>query len=69
MNPLLQVALLLPSQDRGGTLLLGVDEGIGEGQPALRICVDHLNRGTSFIRNTPLPGPYGRTIPRVLWWS
>ena len=22
-------------------------------------------RGTSLIRNTPLPGPYSRTIPRV----
>ena len=26
-------------------------------------------RGTSLIRNTPLLGPYSRTIPRVLWWS
>jgi len=26
-------------------------------------------RGTSLISNTPLLGPYGRTIPRVLWWS
>ena len=26
-------------------------------------------RGTSLIRNTPLLGPYGRTLPRVLWWS
>ena len=26
-------------------------------------------RGTSLIRNTPLPGPYSRTIPRVIWWS
>ena len=26
-------------------------------------------RGTSLIRNTPLPGPYIRAIPRVLWWS
>ena len=25
-------------------------------------------RGTSFIRNTPLLGPYSRTMPRVLWW-
>jgi len=25
--------------------------------------------GTSLIRNTPLLGPYSRTIPRVLWWS
>jgi len=25
-------------------------------------------RGTSLIRNTPLLGPYSRTIPRVLWW-
>ena len=24
--------------------------------------------GTSLIRNT-LPGPYSRTIPRVIWWS
>jgi len=27
-------------------------------------------RGTSLIRNTPLLGPYRRTIiPRVLWWT
>ena len=25
--------------------------------------------GTSLIRNTPLLGPYRRTIHRVLWWS
>ena len=28
-----------------------------------------MYRGTSLIRNTPLLGPYRRTIPRVLWWS
>ena len=26
-------------------------------------------RGTSFMRNTPLLGPYSKTIPRVLWCS
>jgi len=26
-------------------------------------------RDTSLTRNTPLLGPYSRTIPRVLWWS
>ena len=26
-------------------------------------------RGTSLISNTPLLGPYNRTIPRFLWWS
>ena len=26
-------------------------------------------RGISLIRNTPLLGPYRRTIPRDLWWS
>ena len=26
-------------------------------------------RGTSLIRNTPLLGPYCRSIPRFLWWS
>jgi len=26
-------------------------------------------RGASLIRNTPLIGPYSRTIPRVIWWS
>ena len=25
-------------------------------------------RGTSLIRNTPLLGPYSKTIPRVLRW-
>ena len=29
----------------------------------------HPYRGTSLIRNTPLLGPYSRTIPRVVWWS
>ena len=28
-----------------------------------------LYRGTSLIRNTPLLGPCGRTMPRALWWS
>jgi len=28
----------------------------------------HHYRGTSLIRNTPLLGPYSRTIPRVLGW-
>ena len=28
-----------------------------------------INRDTSLIRNTPLLGPYSRTIPRVPWWS
>ena len=27
------------------------------------------NGGTSIIRNTPLLGPYSRTMPRVLWGS
>ena len=26
-------------------------------------------RGSSSIRNAPLQRPYGRTVPRVLWWS
>ena len=26
-------------------------------------------RGTSLIRNTPLPGPYSRTVPRLPWRS
>ena len=26
-------------------------------------------RGTSLIRDTPILGPYCRTIPRFLWWS
>ena len=28
-----------------------------------------LYRGASPIRNTPLPEPYRRTIPRGIWWS
>jgi len=28
-----------------------------------------LYRGTSLIRDTPLLGPYSRSIPRVIWWS
>ena len=35
----------------------------------LGMCEDRAYRGISFIRNTPLLGPYSRTIPRVLWWS
>ena len=33
---------------------------------------EYLNckyRGDSLIKNTPLLGPYSRTIPRVLRWS
>ena len=26
-------------------------------------------RGTSLIRNRPIPGPYSRPMPRALWWS
>ena len=26
-------------------------------------------RGTSLIRNCPSLGPYGRPLPRALWWS
>ena len=26
-------------------------------------------RGTSLIRNPAPPGPYGRAVTRVLWWS
>ena len=25
--------------------------------------------GTSLMRNTPLLGPYSRTMPEVIWWS
>ena len=31
------------------------------------VWVPRIYRGTSLIKNTPLPGPYSRTIPRVLW--
>ena len=31
--------------------------------------VDERYRDTSLMKNTPLLGPYRRTIPRVLWWS
>ena len=26
-------------------------------------------RGTSLVTNTPPAGPYGNSMPRVLWWS
>ena len=26
-------------------------------------------RGTPLLRNTPLSGPYSRSLPRVIWWS
>jgi len=35
--------------------------------PRARLSTDY--RGISLISNTPLLGPYGRTIPRVVWWS
>jgi len=25
--------------------------------------------GTSLIKKMPLPTPYGRPMPRALWWS
>ena len=38
----------------------GPSGGVGQ-------CQDHsIYRGTSLIRNTPLLGPYSRTIPRVI---
>ena len=27
-----------------------------------------VHRGTLLIRSSTLLGPYGRTLPRVLWW-
>ena len=51
----------------GGGLLLPV---IGFGTyntPANETQV--RKRETSLIRNTPLPEPYSRTLPRVPWWS
>ena len=47
----------------------------GDGAPChvaellTRIQVEEAYRGTSPVRNTPLLGPYSKTIPRVLWWS
>ena len=35
--------------------------------PTPPLCGVGLCRGTLLIRNTPLLGPYSRTIPRVLW--
>ena len=41
-----------------------------EGGKVMRLRVARgLYRGSSPIRNCPPLGPYGRTIPRVLWWS
>ena len=28
----------------------------------------YMCRGTSLIRNSPLVGPYSRTMSRALWW-
>jgi len=36
--------------------------GLGGGPVASRY------RGTSFIRNNPLLGPYIRTMSRAVWW-
>ena len=46
-------------------------EIISTPRDAPRIAVQLLNeyRGTSLLRNTPLLGPYSRTMPRVIWWS
>ena len=38
-------------------------------EPAAHLVQALPYRGTSFIRNDLLLGPYSRTIPRVLWWS
>jgi len=47
--------------------LAGRERGSGAGG-----CFDRMAgvryRGTSRIRNTPLLGPYSRSIPKVMWW-
>ena len=37
--------------------------------PSTCVRVAGVYRGTSLIRNTPLLGPYSRTMHRVMWWS
>ena len=40
----------------------------GGGGSDTRESIDEEYRGISLMRNTPLPGPCSRTIPRVPWW-
>ena len=42
---------------------------MGDNREAAKTKREKRNRDTSLIRNTPLLGPYCRTIPRVIWWS
>ena len=50
-----------------GEIPLCIDRGAN--RKVVLACGDELYRGIALIRNTPLLGPYGRTIPRVIWWS
>jgi len=50
---------------------VGVMEGLSHSgmQACLSVRGKSLYRGTSLTRNRPHPGPYSRTMPRVLRWS
>ena len=56
----------LSSRGDRASLVTGHLCGTGGGQGAGYSIAE---RETSLTRNTPLLGPYRRTIPRVLWWS
>ena len=55
--PLYLKAEIVPGAERGS----GPPESNRGGRSA-------LYRGTSLIRNSPLLGPYSRTVSRALWW-
>ena len=74
LPPSKKVASYLPS-------CVGSWEGGGSREDATRLVAYYLRRvgqevmlgvtGFGFrllIRHNPLPGPYSRTAPRVLWW-
>ena len=65
-HPGLRAAVESWPRRRGRNLSGGAGaKALGEDHPDMATTC----RGTLLIRNTPLLGPYSRTIPRVLWWS
>ena len=65
--------LLLRQLLAGGILGLDLDAVLVDvGSEAVQKDLRHekhlVYRGTSFIRNTPFPGPYSRNMSKVLRW-
>ena len=47
----------------------GVEGEVGAGTLSVPALGESGYRDTLLTRNTPLLGPFSRTIPGVLWWS